>query len=205
MSNDAYELPIWPHSASNRARPMPFNPRVFFRKTHRWGALLVALPFLVVVVSGLLLQVKKQVVWLQPETRKGEGNTPSISMNGILEAVRTAPEASVRSWDDIERIDARLRDGVVKVQCKNRYEVQVDFQTGAVLQVAYRRSDLIESFHDGSWFGDSAKLYIFLPVAVIVLVLWATGLYLFVLPYSVKWRRRSRERSQNVVVPTEPQ
>ena len=47
---------------------MPFNPRVFFRKTHRWGAVLVAVPFLLVLVSGLLLQVKKQVPWVQPAT-----------------------------------------------------------------------------------------------------------------------------------------
>ena len=184
---------------------MPFNPRVFFRKTHRWGAVLIALPFLLVVISGLLLQVKKQVLWVQPETRKGDGKTPSITMNDILEAAKTAPEASVHSWDDIERIDARMRDGIVKVQCRNRYEVQVDFQTGAVVQVAYRRSDLIESLHDGSWFGDSAKLYVFLPVAVIVLGLWATGMYLFILPYSVKWRRRSTARSQPAAVPAEPQ
>jgi hypothetical protein len=91
------------------------------------------------------------------------------------------------------------------VQCKNRYEVQVDFQSGAVVQVAYRRSDLIESLHDGSWFGDSAKLYIFLPVAAIVLGLWATGMYLFVLPYAVKWRRRSKARSHPAAVPAEPQ
>ena len=184
---------------------MPFNPRVFFRKTHRWGAVLIALPFLLVVISGLLLQVKKQVAWVQPETKQGEGKMPSITMNDILEAAKTAPQASVRSWDDIERIDARMRDGIVKVQCRNRYEVQVDFQTGAVVQVAYRRSDFIESLHDGSWFGDTAKLSIFLPVAVIVLGLWATGMYLFVLPHAVKWRRRSKARSRPAVVPAEPQ
>jgi uncharacterized iron-regulated membrane protein len=169
---------------------MPFNPRVFFRKTHRWGAVLVAAPFLLVVVSGLLLQVKKQVVWVQPATKKGQGNAPSVSMDAILAATKAVPEAAVSSWDDVERIDARPRDGVVKVQCKNRYEVQVDFQTGEVVQVAYRRSDFIESLHDGSWFGDAAKLYVFLPVAFIVLGLWATGIYLFVLPYAVKWRRK---------------
>jgi uncharacterized iron-regulated membrane protein len=184
---------------------MSFNPRVFFRKSHRWGAVLIALPFLLVVISGLLLQVKKQVVWVQPETRKSQGKTPSITMNDILEAAKSAPEASVRSWDDIERIDARMRDGIVKVQCRNRYEVQVDFQTGAVVQVAYRRSDLIESLHDGSWFGDTAKLSIFLPVAVVVLGLWVSGMYLFALPYAVKWRRRSKARSRPAVVPAEPQ
>jgi uncharacterized iron-regulated membrane protein len=170
---------------------MPFNPRVFFRKTHRWGAILVALPFLLVLVAGILLQLKKDVTWVQPPTKKGKGKEPTKSMTEILAAVvKGAPEVGVKSWDDIERLDIRPRDGIVKVQCKNRYEVQVDFQTAEVLQVAYRRSDLIESLHDGSWFGDAAKLYVFLPVAAVVLVLWLTGVYLFVLPYAVKWRRK---------------
>ena len=180
---------------------MPFNPRTFFRKTHRWGAVLVALPFLLVLISGLLLQVTKQVPWVQPPTKKGEGKKPTVSMAEILDAVvRDAPQAGVESWDDIDRLDIRPKDGVVKVQCKNRYEVQVDFQTGAVVQVEYRRSDLIESLHDGSWFGDAAKLYVFLPVAIVVLVLWFTGVYLFVLPYWVKWRRKPPPAPR----PTEP-
>jgi uncharacterized iron-regulated membrane protein len=177
---------------------MPFNPRVFFRKTHRWGAVLVAAPFLLVLVSGLLLQVKKQVAWVQPPTKKGKGKAPTVSMDAILSAAKSVPEAGVSSWDDIDRLDVRPKDGVVKVQCKNRYEVQVDFQTGEVVQVAYRRSDFIESLHDGSWFGDAAKLYVFLPVAVVVLSLWATGMYLFVLPHAVKWRRRRKDPTPNL-------
>ena len=181
---------------------MPFNPRTFFRKTHRWGAVLVALPFLLVLVAGLLLQVKKQVPWVQPATKKGKSKEPTISMDAILAAARAVPEAEVKSWDDIERLDIRMKDGIVKVQCKNRYEVQVDFQTGEVVQVEYRRSDLIESLHDGSWFGDAAKLYVFLPVAIVVLVLWFTGIYLFVLPYCVKWRRKPPPPAP--APPTEP-
>jgi uncharacterized iron-regulated membrane protein len=169
---------------------MPFNPRVFFRKSHRWGAALVAAPFLLVLVTGLLLQVKKQVPWVQPATQKGEGKQPTIGFGAILEAVKGVPEAEVASWSDVERMDVRPRDGVVKVQCKSRYEVQVDFQTGRVVQVEFRRSDLIESLHDGSWFGEPAKLYVFLPAALVVLGLWLTGVYLFVLPWAVKWRRK---------------
>jgi uncharacterized iron-regulated membrane protein len=169
---------------------MPFNPRTFFRKTHRWGAIVVALPFLVVIVAGLLLQIKKDFTWVQPATKTGKGLEPSIAMTAVLDATKAVPEAEVSSWNDIDRLDVRIKDGIIKVQCKNRYEVQVDFETGEVVQVEYRRSDLIESLHDGSWFGDAAKLYVFLPVAIIVLVLWLTGVYLFVLPYWVKWRRK---------------
>ncbi len=163
---------------------------VLFRKAHRWGAVLIAAPFLLVLLSGLLLQIKKQVAWVQPPTKKGKGKAPTVSMEAVLAAVKSVPEAAVSSWDDIDRLDTRPRDGVIKGQCKNRYEVQVDFQTGEVVQVEYRRSDFIESLHDGSWFGDSAKLYMFLPVAIVVLSLWFTGMYLFAMPLAVKWRRK---------------
>ena len=53
--------------------------------------------------------------------------------------------------------------------------------------MAYRRSDLIESLHDGSWFHDRAKLWVFLPTAAVVLMLWGTGIYLFFLPLAVRW------------------
>jgi uncharacterized iron-regulated membrane protein len=163
---------------------------VLSRKSHRWGAVLVAVPFLVVVVTGILLQVKKQVAWVQPPTQKGRGKEPTVAFDAVLAAVKAVPEAEVKSWKDIDRMDVRPKDGIVKVTCANRYEVQVDFQTGDTLQVAYRRSDWIESLHDGSGFHDAAKLWVFLPTAAVVLGLWATGVYLFALPLWVKWRRK---------------
>jgi uncharacterized iron-regulated membrane protein len=165
------------------------NWRVVWRKTHRWGAIVCALPFLVVIVSGLLLQVKKQSSWVQPPTQRGEGKTPTVSFAAILGACRGVPEAGIAEWTDIDRIDAQPSRGMAKVLGKNRWEIQVDLKTGAVLQSAYRRSDLIESLHDGSWFHDSAKLAIFLPSGAIVLGLWFTGMYLFALPWWVKWRK----------------
>ena len=42
---------------------MARNLNWWTRKLHRWGALLTALPLLIVIVSGLLLQVKKQIPW----------------------------------------------------------------------------------------------------------------------------------------------
>jgi hypothetical protein len=61
---------------------------------------------------------------------------------------------------------------------------------GAILQVAYRRSDLIESIHDGSFFGDCAKHWVFLPSALVLIGLWVTGMVLFFHPYVVKSRKR---------------
>ncbi len=174
------------------------NPRVWNRKLHRWGAIAVALPFLVVISTGILLQVKKQASWVQPAEQKGTPNAVAVPMSDVLEAVRAIPEAGMREWTDIDRIDIRPKKGLVKVIGFSRWEVQLDAATGAVLQTAYRRSDLIESLHDGSWFHDSAKLWIFLPTGVIVLGLWLTGIYLFLLPIRT---RRAKARGESLKGP----
>lgn len=167
-----------------------------FRKWHRWGAVATALPLLVVVVSGVLLQVKKHFEWVQPTTQRGAEGEPTIGFAEVLAAARAVPEAEVAGWDDIDRLDVRPGKGIIKIRCRNRYEIQIDARSGDVLQGAVRRSDFIESLHDGSFFGDGAKLWIFLPSGLILLGLWATGLYLFVLPYSAR-RKRTRRLSES--------
>jgi uncharacterized iron-regulated membrane protein len=173
-----------------KGRPVAINWRIWNRKLHRWGAILIALPFLVVIVTGILLQLKKEWSWVQPPGMRGQGKTPLISLDKMLEAARSQPGVGIESWADVERVDIQPKRGVAKVQAYSRWEVQVDLKTGDVLQVAYRRSDLIESLHDGSWFHDSVKLWVFLPTAFVVLGLWGTGVYLFFLPYAVRWSRR---------------
>jgi hypothetical protein len=79
---------------------------------------------------------------------------------------------------------------MLKVRAENSWEIQIDANTGAVLQVAYRRSDLIESIHDGSFFGDYAKLWLFLPSALVLIGLWVTGMVLFLRPRLVNARKR---------------
>lgn len=169
--------------------------RFLMRKSHRWGALIVALPFLIVLVTGLLLQLKKEWHFVQPPTQKGTPLALEISFETILASSQAVPEASIKSWEDIERLDVRPDKGVIKVQAKNNYEIQLDSQNGKVLQVAYRNSDWLEAMHDGSWFHDLAKLWIFLPSAAIVLVLWISGMYLFFLPWAVKMAKKSKKSS----------
>lgn len=154
---------------------------------------MIALPVLLVITTGLLLQVKKQVAWVQPPTQRGTGAAPSLPFDTMLEIASTVEEAEIRRWEDIDRLDVRPGKGMLKVRAKNRWEIQIDAGTGEILQVAYRRSDLIESFHDGSFFHDRAKLWVFLPSGIVLLAMWCTGIYLFTLPYQVKRSRRRRE------------
>jgi len=163
------------------------------RDLHRWGSILAFLPMMIIIVSGIILLLKKEVAWIQPPTQRGTASQPSIGFDRILEVARTVPEAQIESWDDVDRLDVRPGKGVVKVRAKNRWEIQIDTHTGEVLQVAVRRSDLIESIHDGTYFHDRIKLWVFLPAGVILAVLVATGVYLFCFPYLAR-RRRRREK-----------
>ncbi len=162
------------------------------RKLHRWGALITVLPLFLVIVSGLLLQVKKQVTWVQPPTVKGTTKVPEIEFAQILATSQLAKHAEIESWSDIDRLDVRPSKGVVKVQSKNRWEVQIDLKSSEILSESYRRSDFIESLHDGSFFPDSAKLWVFLPNGLILLGLWVSGVYLWYLPFLSKRKKKMR-------------
>lgn len=85
---------------------------------------------------------------------------------------------------------------MLKIRARSSWEIQIDGNSGAILQVAYRRSDLIESIHDGSFFGDSVKLWVFLPSALILTGLWVTGMVLFFQPRIVKARKRRSAASR---------
>ena len=161
------------------------------RLLHRWGSIIALLPITIIVFSGIVLQLKKESAYIQPPTQLGTGTEPTIGFDRILEVVRTVPEAEIESWEDVDRLDVRPGKGVVKVQCKNRYEVQIDIETAEILQVAFRRSDLIESIHDGSYFNDHFKLWVFLPAGIVLATLVLTGLHLFLRPYLAR-RKRAR-------------
>jgi len=162
------------------------------RVLHRRASVLVALPLLVVIGSGILLLLKKEIAWIQPPTQRGTTSDLGITFDRILEIAATVPEAGIRSWEDIDRLDVRPSEGMLKIRARNRWEIQLDARTGEILQVAYRRSDLIESLHDGTFFHDGAKLWVFLPGAVLLLGMWLTGIYLFVLPHLARRKRRQR-------------
>ena len=166
------------------------------RKLHRWGAVLIAVPLLIVILTGLLLQLKKQLPWVQPPMQTGSVSEPVVDWATMVQACVADSQAGIKSWADIDRLDVRPDRGIVKVQAKNRWELQLDLGTGEVLSSTYRRSDLIESLHDGTFFSEPAKLWIFLPNGLILLGLWFTGVYLWYLPFLAKRRKQKKAKSK---------
>ena len=160
------------------------------RKLHRWGAVLMAIPLLIVIISGLLLQLKKEIAWVQPPTKKGSTTSLNLSWPQILEVAKTDENAEVADWGDIDRLDVRPSKGILKVRCKSGWELQLDSFDGTILSSEYRRSDVIESLHDGSFFSDFAKLWLFLPNGIVLLMLWLSGAWLWYIPFAAKRKKK---------------
>lgn len=164
------------------------------RKIHYWISIVVILPLLLVSITGALLQLKKHIAWVQPAE---QASTPGEPVLTLLELVDVAGAAypAIATWDDAVRIEIRPQRNLAKVVAGDDTEVQVDLGTGRVMQVAPRRSDWLETLHDGSWFGDAVKFGWFLPTAILLMLSTITGLVLFALPYVRRAGRSARHRA----------
>jgi uncharacterized iron-regulated membrane protein len=168
----------------------------FFWTTHKWTGIIISAILSMSAVTGFLLLIKKEVGWIQPPTQMGAAGTPEsfVTIADALESVYALGRPEFRTADDIDRIDVRVGKRVYKVRSKHGdVEAQVDAVTGEVMGVAVRRSDLLERIHDGSFFGDWAHDWVMPAVAVLLMFLVCSGLWLWLEP---KWRRRVRRRTR---------
>jgi uncharacterized iron-regulated membrane protein len=145
-----------------------------------------------IAITGLLLQFKKSLSWVQPPELRRELNLPLAEWPQLLKSAQADPSLGVQRWDDIERVELRPSKGLIKLIAKNGQEAQFDANSGQLLQVAARRSDTIEALHDGSYFGDVVKFGWFATSALGLLFATLSGIWLFAEPYAAKARRRRR-------------
>jgi uncharacterized iron-regulated membrane protein len=171
--------------------------KLFFT-AHKWVGIIVAIIFLNIAGTGFLLLIKKNVAWIQPPEKKGAApNTFGISFDQIVEACKAHPELEIQSWEDVNRIDVRPGKGMLKVRANNEWEAQIDTSTGEVLQVAFRRSDIIETIHDGSFYADWVHGYVWPAAAVSLVFLAFSGYWLWLEP---KYRKAKRKKAKAAAV-----
>lgn len=164
------------------------------RRWHRWLALATAVPFLIIVVTGCLLQLKRWIPAIQPPSQKSATGAMAspIAWETLLGSVRTVPQAEVTKWADLQTVDIRPALGVARARSKNGFEVQVDLSTGKVLSAAPRYSSWLIEIHEGAVFGDWIRNGIFVPSAFALLALTLTGFWLLYRHYRKPWRKHER-------------
>ena len=188
-------------SAPSRAQSSAFSLHGLIRTTHEWTAIIIAVPLLFIIITGIFLQLRKPVEWIQPAAAKGVARyDPQVVPADVLTAVRAVPEMKVESWDDVLLLDYRPKKGIIKVRNPGHFETQVDAKSGAVLKSRQRWNDIVMYLHDGSTLG--LQYWVFLPVGVLALYLLMSGFYLGVRSTRNKVRlqasrRRNRHREQN--------
>ena len=163
---------------------------------HKWAAIAVAAPLIIVIATGIFLQVRKPVEWIQPASERGSATfQPRVSQDQILQAARSVPRMDVNGWDDLLLTDYRPRKGIIKVRTPGQLETQVDATTGAVIKTGQRWNDIVMKIHDGSAFG--GRLWLFLPAGVGALFLTLSGLYMGFAASAHRWRRHRHKRRRS--------
>ena len=161
------------------------------RKLHYWISPIIFIPVVIIFSTGVLLQFKKQSNWIQPNVVITSKSKP-VMLNSYLESAKTVSEAKIYSWNDIDRIDIRPNKGIAKIRSKNNWEIQLDIESAEIYSVSFRRSDIIESVHDGSFFSDYVKFGLFFPSGILLIVLSFTGIYMFIVPILRKKKKGKR-------------
>ena len=165
------------------------------RRYHKWLGLGLGGLLTVSAVTGLLLGWKKQSDWLQPPTQRGTAGT--LAEWRSLDVIEAAAVEAFRqnaphdAPAEVDRMDVRPGKNSVKVRfAYDDYEVQVDGITAEVLSVGQRNADWIERIHDGSIVSDGFKLASMNALGIGLVVMTATGAWLWYGPRRMRARRR---------------
>lgn len=150
---------------------------------HLWLGVLGSMALILVSVTGILLNHKRPL-GLMPDVENLRVQPLSEALP-LHDLVARAGEAVSPGGDppEVDRMDVRLSDGLVKVRFENRVvtEVTLDLATGSVLHVGERNDVFLEKLHSGEIFGDYGIL-ISDAAAVLLTLLLLSGYWLWLYP-----------------------
>lgn len=166
-----------------------------YRKIHRWVAIPLLLFMLLMGITGLLLGWKKQTQLL-PKTANGQSSRSVdwIKLDSLENIAKNYAVTVLKADEEIDRIDIRPSKGVAKIVFVHHFtELQIDCQTGKIVSVNTRKSDIIEKIHDGSlldfWVGtpnDAIKLTYTSLIGVGLILLSISGFWLWYNPIRMR-------------------
>lgn len=151
-----------------------------WRKWHAYLGLIAFLPLLATSLTGVLLQLRSKVEWIQPKPVAIvlEEGKPFIPLSEIL---KHYPKGMV------ERVMFRPGKSGYVIGLKGGDEVQIHPQTGEVFKSAPRLSTTLIKIHEGSWMGPFGTLFIHFSAGLIMVFLLISGVMIF--PWK-QWRKR---------------
>lgn len=149
-----------------------------WRKWHAYFGLIAALPMIVTSFTGVLLQLRSKIEWIQPSpvAITLEEGKPYLSVEEVL----------AKFPGQVEGLGLRPGKGGYSLRLKNGNEVQIHPQTGELLKDSPRRSTLLIKIHEGSWMGPFGSLGIHFASGLILVFLIISGIFIF--PWK-RWKK----------------
>jgi len=173
-----------------------------FRKVHRITGAFLFIFFFFIAISGIALGWKSNSNGLiLPQSQEGSSSQLKkwLPLNELNSKATTILLDSISKdlSPELNRIDVRKEDGIVKFLYENHYwEIQLDGATGEVLQIAKRNSDLFEDIHDGTildnYFNTSKSQFKLIYTSIMgsaLLLFTITGFWLWYGPKRMKKKR----------------
>lgn len=193
------------------ARPTAGHPRrrqmsraAFY--IHLWLGVLATIALIAISITGILLNHKRGLGLMPDVPHEPTGDfTAALSLERLAyAALVAAPESAKGDWKEgdpvdislIDRMDARPRNGFVKVRLRDKasMEMTVDINTGRVIHTGRRGDVFLEKLHSGEIFG-GIRFVILSDIAAVALVLTLiTGYWLWLVP---KLARGTKEPDSN--------
>lgn len=165
----------------------------WYRKWHRFIAIVLLLFIVIISGTGLLLTWKDEL-GLKPSTTGIEPKDQTLISLHKIEQNAINYIDSLNLSNTINRIDYRPSKGIAKVRFEDHFtELQIDCYTGAIISQKTRTVDLIEMIHDGSIVGHlfvsegkPTKLVYSTIIASGLLFLSFSGFWLWLKPKQIK-------------------
>jgi hypothetical protein len=173
------------------------NKFIFWNyKLHLWLGITTAIIVLVMSVTGIMLNHKRE--WgfmIDPRPEAIAATTEALPLAQLIQlgiAAFDNPEYADESA--INRMDFRPGRGIIKVRFRDpeTTEVILNVVSGEVISMAPRQDVWIEHLHSGELFGDDWIILSDIG-AVGLIILTLTGVYIWIFP---ALRKRSRERAK---------
>ena len=142
------------------------------RALHRKLSLYTFIPLGIILVSGIVLQLRNQFEWIQPsliETKADQ--SPLLAPQALIQKLNLNEK-------EIEQIIYKPSKNNASVRLKSGEEIQMNAQTGEVLKRAIRRTNLLIDIHQGSILGPFGQYGIYLLTGLGMIILYMTGLNL---------------------------
>lgn len=139
------------------------------RSAHRKVSLAILLPLSVIILSGLILQLRNQSEWIQPKT---------VSAIGPLEKVMGPEEVFQKlnlTSQEIEQYIYRPAKKNISIRLVNGEEIQLNPSTGEVMKRAQRRTNFFIDLHQGSILGPFGQYGLYLMSGIGLLFLLISG------------------------------